>query len=258
MLTFPVPYKKLSALRDRLALNDEDLKSIEPFRNIFVGKKNEFARYLHDFFSAIPETRIILERSQRPGFLLEAWAHWFESLFKETPGPEFFSRLWRVGLRHVEVNLDQRYTNLGFSVARQYCHTLALSNIPLEKTGTVLGVIDKLLDLCLLIETTAYIEATTRCDLEVMKGIADMIRNPITVIGGNVKRLLKKAGPESPLSGAYESLLSESTRLEHMVLDIRRYIEMLNSEPELRMLLLEDLIKSALAALRAETHYVEV
>ena len=33
---------------------------------------------------------------------------------------------------------------------------------------------------------------------------------------------------------------------------------MLNSEPELRILLLEDLIKSALAALRAETHYVEV
>ena len=64
--------------------------------------------------------------------------------------------------------------------------------------------------------------------------------------------------PYKKLSGAYGSLLSESTRLEHMVLDIRRYIEMLNSEPELCILPLEDLIKSALAALRAETHYVEV
>ena len=49
-----------------------------------------------------------------------------------------------------------------------------------------------MLDLCLLIETEAYITHTTRCDLEVMREVADRVRNPVTVIGGNIRRMQKK------------------------------------------------------------------
>ncbi len=252
MLKLPVPYDKLSSLRESLALSEEELKSIEPFRDLFIEKKDEFALYLYQFFSAIPETRIILDRAQRPGFFPEAWSRWFELLFRERPGPEFFSRLWKVGLRHVEVALDQRYTNLGFSMVRQYCYHIVFSSIPVEKVRPVLVVIDKLLDLCLLIETSAYIDATTQCDLEVINGIADMIRNPVTVIGGNIKRLQRKVDPGDPLYSTYESLISENMRLERMVKDIKVYIEMLNTEPELHTLLLEELIISTLERLRLE------
>ncbi len=262
MLNNPVPYEKLQALLEQLSIDENELEKLSPFRDIFIGRKNEFALYVHEFFSAMEETRIILDQSERPGFLLNAWAHWFESLFEGKTGKDFLSRLWRIGLRHVEVNLDQRYTNLGFSIVRQFCHSIVLSNIPAkipaEAAGEIFQAIDKLLDFCLLVETSAYIEATTRCELEVVKGIADAIRNPVTIIGGNIKRLQRSVAASDPLYNTYESLMVENMRLEHMVPDIIRYIEILNEEPQPDSVVLEECIRNALAILQTEKQHAHV
>ena len=258
MLNNPVPYEKLQVLLEQLSIDENELEKLLPFRDIFIGRKNEFARYMHEFFSAMAETRIILDQSERPGFLMNAWAHWFESLFEGKPGKDFLSRLWRIGLRHVEVNLDQRYTNLGFSIVRQFCHRIVLSQVPAEAAGEIFQAIDKLLDLCLLVETSAYIEATTRCELEVVKGIADAIRNPVTIIGGNIKRLQRSVAASDPLYNTYESLMVENMRLEHMVPDIRRYIEILNDETQLDAIVLEECIRNALAILQTEKQFAHV
>ena len=258
VLNNPVPYEKLRVLLERLSIDENELKKLLPYRDIFIGRKNEFARYLYDFFSAIEETRIILEQSEHPGYLLNAWANWFESLFEGSPGEDFLSRLWLIGLRHVEVNLDQRYTNLGFSIVRQFCHRIILSQIPAEAAGEVLQTLDKLLDFCLLVETNAYIEATTRCDLEVVKGIADAIRNPVAVIGGNIKRLQRNVAANDPLYNTYESLMSENMRLEHMVHDIIRFIEILNEDTQLDTIVVEESIRNTLAILQTEKQCANV
>ncbi|MGO9016417.1 MAG: ATP-binding protein [Dissulfurispiraceae bacterium] len=262
MLNNPVPYEKLQTLLKQLTIDENELQKLSPFRDFFIGRKHEFARYMHEFFSAMAETRIILGQSEHPGFLLNAWAQWFESLFEGRPGEDFLARLWRIGLRHVEVNLDQRYTNLGFSIVRQFCHRIVLSSvpahIPAEAAGEILQTIDKLLDFCLLVETSAYIEATTRCELEVVKGIADAIRNPVTIIGGNIKRLQRSVAASDPLYNTYESLMVENMRLEHMVPDIIRYIDILNEEPQPDAVVLEECIRNALAILQAEKQYAHV
>lgn len=262
MLNNPVPYEKLQTLLKHLSIDENELEKLSPFRDVFIGRKHEFAGYMHEFFSAMVETKIILDQSERPGFLLNAWAHWFESLFQGRPGKDLLARLWQIGLRHVEVNLDQRYTNLGFSIVRQFCHRIVLSNIPAqipaEAAGELLQTIDKLMDFCLLVETSAYIEATTRCELEVVKGIADAIRNPVTIIGGNIKRLQRSVTANDPLYNTYESLMAENLRLEHMVPDIIRYIEILNEEPQPDAVVLEECIRHALAILQAEKLYAHV
>ncbi len=262
MLNNPVPYEKLQVFLEQLSLDENELAKLLPFKEIFIGRKNEFAAYMHDFFCATPETRIILDQSERPGFLLDAWAHWFETLFEGRIDKDFLSRLWRIGLRHVDVNLDQRYTNLGFSITRQFCHRIVLSAIPAQipaaAAGEIFHAIDKLLDFCLLVETSAYIEATTRCELEVVKGIADAIRNPVTIIGGNIKRLQRSVVAGDPLYNTYESLMVENTRLEHMVPDIIRYIEILNEETQFGSVVLEECIGNALAILQTEKHYANV
>jgi signal transduction histidine kinase len=101
------------------------------------------------------------------------------------------------------------------------------------------------MDLCLLVETSAYIEATSRCDIEIIKGIADRVRNPVTVIGGSIKRLQKKVDADSPAYGIYDSLLSENSRLERMVADVKMYFEMFQEEPDFRSLSLVRLIDAA-------------
>jgi signal transduction histidine kinase len=241
-----VPFEKLHTIKERLGINDEFLRSLEPFRSVFIEKKEDFSRYLYDYFSAIPETRIFLEHYERPGFLRNAWANWFDSLFRSSFDNDFLAYLWRIGIRHVEVNLNQRYSNLGFSVIRQYCQTIIRDSIPQEKAIWVSEVVDRIIDFCLLIETDAYIENTTHCDIELIKGIADKIRNRITVIGGNIKRLSKKVSPGDPSRDVYDSLISQSTSCENMVIDIKRFFEVYEREPDIEEISIEALIKESI------------
>ena len=250
MLNIPVPYEKLLLFQKSLGLDSNELIKLEPFRAVFVGKKYEFADYFYKVFLDIPETKLILEHVQRPGFLRNAWSNWFELLFSSRPDKEFIYRLWKIGLRHVEVNLDQRYSNLGFSVARQFCQKVILSEIPPEQAGAVSVTVDRLLDFCLLVETNAYIEATSRCDIEVIKGIADKIRNRVIVIGGYINRLHKKSNVHDPVYDIYNSLIMESASCERMVADIITYFDVYEREPEILTLSLEEIIGKVLSRLR--------
>ena len=57
------------------------------------------------------------------------------------------------------------------------------------------------------------------------------MRNPLTVIGGNILRLQKKVEPASPLHRTYETILKENERLEAMVRDAATYSELYQKEP---------------------------
>jgi signal transduction histidine kinase len=179
------------------------------------------------------------------------WATWFERLFRENLDSNFINYLWRIGLKHVEINLDQRFTGLGFSLVRRFCHSLVLDNFPPQAAVEILPVVDKLVDSCILVETSAYIEATVRCDVEILKGIADKIRNPVTIIGGNLRRLQRHLDPKDNLYEDYEFLISSASRCEDMIEDINIYIEMFQREASLEQCMLETVIENMLEKLSA-------
>jgi signal transduction histidine kinase len=241
-----IPYKKLHIFKLWLGLDESGLARLEPLRHLFTSRKEDFARYFHDYFMEIPEARLIIEHEEKPGRLLNAWANWFESLFSGGFNDNFLGYLWRVGLRHVEVNLDQRFSVLGFSVVRQFCQKLVRAEIPPDEATGILNLVDRMIDYCILVETDAYIEGLTRCDFEIMKGIADRIRNPITVIGGNINRLMKKTGLQDPAYPVYEFISSQSAKCEGMLRDIRTYMEVLEREPVFEKVSLEDLLQEVL------------
>ncbi|MBI4687812.1 MAG: hypothetical protein HY756_08555 [Nitrospirae bacterium] len=251
-----VPYQKLRLFMERLGLDEKELEHLFPFREIFINKKEEFAERFYFFFHSIPETRIIIENLEKsPGALRKDWAGWFGKLFQLRLDDEFLGYLWKIGVRHVEINLDQRYSNLGFSVVRQFCEKVIVSEIPAEKAAIVSKVIAKLLDLCLLVETSAYIETTSRCDMEIIRGVADRIRNRVMVIGGNIKRLQKKTDAADPTYTVYESLITESSSCERMVIDIRTYMDMYQKEPEAQRVPLEELISRTLQRLHVKERF---
>lgn len=258
MLNIPAPYEKLLQFQESLGLTEDSLTQLDPYRDLFVSKKDEFAAYFHLVFQGIPEAKLVLDYEERPGLMLRIWSHWFERIFRSKLDQELYSYLWRIGLRHVEVNLDQRFSNLGFSVIRQFCHKIILVEIEHGSRTRLLQLIDTVMDLCLLIETSAYIEATTRCDIEIIKGIADRVRNPVTVIGGSIKRLQKKVEADNPAFGVYESLLSENSRLEHMVTDIKTYFEMFQEDAVFGILELEPLIRKTLERLGLNGKFAHV
>ena len=246
----PTPLERLVWFQDRLGLEDEEQEKLDQYRGLLMGKKALFSEAFYAYLTKIPQTKIILDHETPHGDIRKAWAHWFESLFKKRLSRQFLEYCWRSGLRHVEVNVDQRFVNLGFSFVRQFCQKVVLAEIPPADQGPVLVALDKMLDLCILIETQAFIAGTSQCDMEVVKGISHQVRNPLTIIGGNIIRLKRQVDPESPADRVYNTILSENKRLENMVIDAGNYSEMFEKEPELSEISLDGLISRALKKLK--------
>jgi len=247
-----VPYETLISFQKYLGLNEEELKVLASYGGLFAKSKDEFAEHFYNFFYQIPRARVILEHERQPGFLKQIWADWFGSIFGAKLGRGFFDNLWRSGLRHVEINLDQRFVNLGYCEIRQFCHRIVCTEVPLSSRASVSLAVTRLLDLCLLTETNAYMIATAQCDREVIRGISHQIRNPITVIGGNARRLMKRFDPKSPFYRAFESLLMESKRLERLVTDIGEYIDTFQSESGYAVVRLEEIVSRAIERIPEE------
>jgi signal transduction histidine kinase len=244
----PIPHDKLERMRESIGLDEQALSVLEPHREKLRARAGDFARHLYDTFMAMPETRRYLENEAVPGRMLAIWTHWFKTVLAATGSRELVDYLWRVGLRHVEVGLDQSYSNLGFAVAKKYCQELVKDAVPDEEAARVAGVVDRLLEYCLLVETSAYVETSTRCDIEIMRGIADRLRNPVTIIGGNVHRLMKHAASAGDTEGL-ETVLGEVRRLERLMGDIKTYVGMFETEPLFRKIPLEAALERAISSL---------
>ncbi len=103
---------------------------LEELTRLFIGKKDAFADYFYDFFHDMEDTRPFLDEEKQPGHMKRVWAGWFASFFRSKPDDEFLAYLWGVGVRHVEVSLDQRFSNLGFAMIRQFCHKIVAAEVP--------------------------------------------------------------------------------------------------------------------------------
>ncbi|TAL23854.1 MAG: GHKL domain-containing protein [Nitrospirae bacterium] len=246
-----VPYQSFQLLMDKLKLTEDDLLVLGRHRDFFISRQAVFAEFFHKSFIEIPETRMLLEHFGKADAMKLIWAEWFGRLFSENLDTNFINYLWRIGLRHVEVNLDQRFTNLGFSLVRMFCHRITIESFQPDIAVKILPVVDKLVDSCILVETSAYIMATVRCDVEILKGIADKIRNPVTIIGGNLRRLQRHMAPQDPLYKDYEFLISSTSRCEDMIEDITTYIEMFQREAKFEQAMLETVIENMLEKLSA-------
>ncbi|MBW1868834.1 MAG: GHKL domain-containing protein [Deltaproteobacteria bacterium] len=250
-LNIPVPMERLAFFKKKLGLEDKEVERLNPYRDIFISKKREFSKYFHHYFLEIPQTRIILEHENHQNRLLkDIWPQWFELIFEKELEESLFPYLWRSGLVHVEENIDQRFINLGYSVVRQFCQKVAEKGIPVADLKPVLVIVDKMVDFCLLVETQAYIMATAQCDIEIVKGLSHQVRNPITIIGGNIIRLQRDMEPGSRLYKICEMIMEETKRLDHMLIDTGLYSETFQSEPGCYEIDLEILVSKSLEKLR--------
>ena len=246
MTSIPLPLQKIDPLLALIGLKPEELDELVRFRPAIAKRKEEFAARFLEAFLRFGETQTLLEPRDRAAFLLKAWGHWLDRLFSGKLDRDFFAYLWKIGVRHVDVNLDQRYSNVGFALARQFCHEVLAAEAPAERLQALSRAVDKIMDVCVLVETTAYIEASTRCDMEVILGVADRVRTPATVIGGSLRRLQRSGGGEGEVARLYETLFSENQRLERMVSAIETYAHVFTHEPELTPCALDPFVRRAI------------
>ncbi len=249
MVDYPIPLERLRYFQRKLGVDQAEFAALEGYRETFISCQDEFGRFFWDCFWDIERTRPVLEHGPNPRQLEKTKSVWFGRLFKDDLNQRFIQTLWSSGIKHVQANLDQRYINLGYSLTRQFCHKIISEDIAEGHREPVARAVDKMLDFCVLVATDSYITMTSRCDRHVIQGIAHQVRNPITVIGGNIRRLQKEVEKESPAYNAYEAVLEENLRLERMVKDVSAYTSLFQTEPHPEPVSLGNLLQDLLASL---------
>ena len=243
---------KLAEFAEKMDISDAQLVQLNEFKDILICHKDEFREKFYRFFFGIPDAKTILEHVAKIELLFAAWGSWFETLFRTEIDAAYLEYIWRIGERHVALNVEQRFTSLGFSLIRQFFHEKIHIELPLDKRNEVASTIDKLLDLNLFVMTAAYIETTIHCDIEVIKGVEDKIRNPVTVIGGNIMRLQRDTARPDYEKVLFDSLIEQNKKLEKIILDIRKYTQLFEEEPNFQPFSVEELISLVLEKLRRE------
>ena len=203
---------------DRLYLRYQELQS-------YVGWTEEDARRVHavadllephllplieDFYAEIerhPNARKVITGGQEQIDRLKGkLVQWLRELLSGRYDRDYVARRWRVGWRHVEIGLDQVYTNVGLSRLRTSLMGALGRDWPGDRAGLVatLQSLNKLLDLDLAKVEDAYqtehLLRQQRAERlaaigQVAGGVAHELRNPLNVVKTSAYFLLNARSP---------------------------------------------------------------
>ncbi|KHK04548.1 sensor histidine kinase [Desulfovibrio sp. TomC] len=246
-----IPTERLLRFRELLGLSDLSENPLARWAEVLGATPDDFADRIQGFVKEAPQLRIIQDNLPDPAKLRRNWAEWFAGLFRQGLGEELLTRLWRSGQAHVAYNVDHRLISMAYALARAYLHERVAASLPAADAPGALRSIDALIDFSLLVETDAYVTFATRCELDVIQGIAHQVRNPIAVIGGQARRLLRLRGQDADVAEAAQIVLEEAGRLDALARSVTRYMDVTDREPVTEATMLTPILHTVLARIAA-------
>jgi signal transduction histidine kinase len=169
-----------------------------------------FPALIDDFYAEIERhpnaARVITGGPDQIQRLKLTLTGWLRELVSGTYDADYVARRWRVGWRHVEIGLEQVFTNVALSRLRSGLCRAVLTDWPAGQEGLQesLRALNSLLDLDLaLIEDAYQAEHVARQQRserlaaigQVAGGVAHELRNPLNVVRTSVYFLLNARAP---------------------------------------------------------------
>lgn len=220
--------------------------------------------YLHllieDFYAEIdrhPNARkVITGGVDQIARLKGTLTQWIRDLLSGTYDANYVARRWKVGLRHVEIGLEQVYTNVALSRLR----TGLVRSLHESWRGTAgdlketIRSLDRLLDLDLAIIEDAYqaeyaarLQRSERLATlgQVAGGVAHELRNPLNVVKTSVYYLLNARNPTEAKKADHMRRIERNVELADGVITALSNFARLPL-PEMRPIDLESLVREVL------------
>jgi signal transduction histidine kinase len=197
-------------LRTYVGWTDADAEQLPKLKRVL---ESSFGAVIDDFYEEIarhPGTlRVITGGDEQIARLKQTLRRWLTDLFSGPYDDEFVMRRFRVGQRHVEIRLDQFYTNVAMSRIRGRLLEALSSHEPESRSDREAGIqaLNRILDLDMAIIDFAYNRAFAVREQQqerlatlgrVSGGIAHELRNPLNAIQTSVYYLLnaRDASPD--------------------------------------------------------------
>ncbi|MGE0760226.1 MAG: protoglobin domain-containing protein [Pirellulaceae bacterium] len=134
----------------------------ERIRRLLPLVRPHFPGLISDFYAAIQRdvraARVITGGAEQIQRLKGTLTRWLEELFSGQFDQDYIERRWKVGWRHVEIGLDQVYTNLALARLREGLLHAILENWTdgIAELGLAIQSLNRALDLDLAIILDAY------------------------------------------------------------------------------------------------------
>lgn len=208
------------------------LPIIEPF----------FFELVEDFYTTIERhpqaNRVMTGGAEQTQRLKSTLRNWLRELFSGIYNADYVCRRWKIGHRHVEIGLDQVYTNAAIARLRRKMLDILIREWTQDVQELIRStrILSTLIDLDLALiedayqtEYTSRKQATERLALigQVAGGIAHELRNPLNVIKTSVFYLLNvQDAPAEKVSQHLQRIERQVGLADEVILSLSNFARM--------------------------------